>query len=108
MAMFPCPSLGVTVELTDERRQHILLQHPDFLPTYFMQLAETFADPDKVRRDPRFPATHLFAHWFENVKGGKFVVVTVVADPPSQERHWIVTAYIARKLVQGVVEWKRN
>jgi hypothetical protein len=24
------------------------------------------------------------------------------------ERHWIVTAYIARKLAEGDVEWQRN
>ena len=41
------------------------------------------------------------------LKDGKFVVVVVVADPPPAERYWIVTAYIARKLTQGVVEWKR-
>jgi hypothetical protein len=96
------------VELTDERRQHILSKHPDFLPKHFAQLAETLASPDEVRRDNRFPATHLFIRWFESVKGGKFVVVAVVSDPPPQERHWIVTAYIARKLVQGAIEWKRS
>jgi hypothetical protein len=108
MELLPCPYLGGTVELTDERRQHILSKHPDFLPEYFDQLAETLANPDEVRRDSRFPATRLFAHWFKSVKGGEFVVVAVVSDPPPQERHWIVTAYIARKLQQGAIEWKRN
>jgi hypothetical protein len=23
-------------------------------------------------------------------------------------RHWVVTAYLARKLTEGVVEWKRG
>lgn len=108
MELLPCPYLGETVELTDERQQHILSKHPDFLPEYFNQLAQTVADPDEVRRDSRFPATRLFAHWFTDVKGGKFVVVAVVSDPPPQNRHWIVTAYIARKLAQGAIEWKRN
>lgn len=108
MELLPCPYLGETVELTDERQQHILSKHPDFLPEYFNQLAQTVADPDEVRRDSRFPATCLFARWFTDVKGGKFVVVAVVSDPPPQNRHWIVTAYIARKLAQGAIEWKRN
>ncbi len=108
MELLPCPYLGGTVELTDERQQHILSKHPDFLPEYFNQLAQTVADPDEVRQDNRFPATRLFARWFTDVKGGKFVVVAVVSDPPPQNRHWIVTAYIARKLAQGAIEWKRN
>jgi len=108
MALLQCPYLGTAVELTDERQQHILSQHPDLLPEHFVHLAETLADPDEVRRDSRFPATRLFSRWFEDVKKGKFVVVAVVSDPLPAERHWVVTAYIARKLVQGVVEWKRN
>jgi hypothetical protein len=108
MVLLPCPYLGEVVELTDERQQHILSTHPDFLPEYFTQLAETVADPDEVRRDIRFPATRLFSRWSANVKGGKFTVVAVVSDPLPRERHWIVTAYLARKLTQGDTEWKRS
>jgi predicted amidophosphoribosyltransferase len=35
------------------------------------------------------------------------VVVVVSALGPS-ERHWIITAYIARRLAEGEVEWKRS
>ena len=107
MTLFPCPYLGMLVELTDERQRHILLKHPDLLPEYIDYVAETLAEPDEVRRDSRFPATRVFARWCESVKGGKFVVVVVVSDPPPMERYWVVTAYIARKLTQEVVEWKR-
>lgn len=96
------------VELTDERQQHIFLAHPDFLPEYFAQLAETVADPDEVRRDTRFPATRLFSCWSANIKGDKFTVVAVVSDSPPRERHWIVIAYLARKLTQGEIEWRRS
>jgi hypothetical protein len=105
--MLPCPYLGGTVELTDERRQHILLRHPDLLPEHFDRLAATLADPDEVRKDRRFPGTRIFSRWFEDLKGGKFIVGVVVSDLPPQERHWIVTAYIARELVRGDIEWKR-
>ncbi len=108
MTLLPCPYLGGMVELTDERRQHILSKHPELLPAHFDRLAETLANPDQIRRDSRFPATRLFARWFENIKGGKMLVVAVVSDPLPEERHWIVTAYLARKLVQGVIEWQRN
>ena len=107
MTLLPCPYLGLPVELTDERRRHILLKHPDLLPEYIDYVAETLAEPNEVRRDSRFPATRIFARWCEHVKGGKFIAVVVVSDPPPMERYWVVTAYIARKLTQGVVEWKR-
>ncbi len=98
MTLLSCPYLGGTVELTDERRQHILVKHPDLLPEHFDHLAKTVADPDQVRRDNRFPATRLLARWFDDLKGGKFLIVAVVSDPPpDEERHWIVIAYVARK-----------
>jgi hypothetical protein len=33
--------------------------------------------------------------------------VVVVTERGPAQRHWIVTAYIARKWVEGKVEWKR-
>jgi hypothetical protein len=38
---------------------------------------------------------------------GRHVVVVVVSEL-ARERHWIVTAYITRKLAQGEVEWRRS
>ena len=75
MTLLPYPSLGLLVELTHERRRHILLKHPDLLPAYIDYVAETLAQPDEVHRDSRFPATRIFARWCVNVKGGKFVAV---------------------------------
>jgi hypothetical protein len=108
MALLPCPYLGGGVELTDERRQHILSKHPDLLPEHFDALAQTIADPDQVRRDNRFPLTRLFARWFDELKGGKFLIAAVVTDPPPGVRHWIVTAYITERPTRGLIEWMRN
>ncbi|MDY6939085.1 MAG: hypothetical protein SWY16_15630 [Cyanobacteriota bacterium] len=43
---FSCPYLNSTVELTEEREQHITETHPGILPTYQNQIAMTLADPD--------------------------------------------------------------
>lgn len=102
-----CPYLKTQVELTDERESHIREKHPELLPQYREQIGRTLADPDEVRRDARFPNSVLFSHWFPQVKGGKFIVVVIVADPPPAGRHWIVTAYVARQLSGGIVIWKR-
>jgi hypothetical protein len=96
------------VELTDERRQHILSKHPDVLPEHFDFLARTLADPDLVRRDGRFPSTRLFSRWFDELIGGKFLIAAVVTDRLPAARCWIVTADIARRPLRGVIEWTRN
>jgi hypothetical protein len=107
VTQLPCPYLNAAVELTDEREAHIRAKHPELLPQHRDHLIHTLADPDDVRRDTRFPNSLLFSHWFPDVKGGKFVVVVVVADPSPTDRYWVVTAYVARQLSGGTVTWTR-
>lgn len=106
MAQFPCPYLHGEVELSEERERHIAQRHPDLLPALRQQLAGALADPDQVRRSVRFGSARLFSRWYTDLKGGKHVVVVVVSGPAGSERHWVITAYIARKLAEGGVEWK--
>lgn len=108
MALLPCPYLAGVVELTEERERHIAEQHPDLLPEFQDALVTTLADPDQVRRSVRFANARLFTRWFDNVRSGKHVVVVVVTDAAPRERHWIVPAYMARKLAGGVIEWTRS
>jgi hypothetical protein len=61
-----------------------------------------------VRRSQRFGNARLFSRWFEEVRGGKHVVVVVVSDAAPAKRRWVVTAYIARRLAQGEPEWTRS
>ncbi|MDP3013123.1 MAG: hypothetical protein Q8M92_02690 [Candidatus Subteraquimicrobiales bacterium] len=103
-----CPYLAGEVELTDEREQHIAENHPDLLPEHRDCIAETLADPDQVRLSARFRGARLFTRWFDNIRGGKYVVVVVVSENRPVGRHWIITAYIARKLAGGEVEWRRK
>ena len=49
----------------------------------------------------------MFSRWFTSVRGGKHVVVVVVSSG-GMGRHWIITAYITRKLSGGLVEWTRT
>jgi hypothetical protein len=104
---FPCPYLASDVELTDERRQHIIVEHDDFEP-YMDFIGSTLLQPDVVRRSRRDPATRLLYRWYDDAKRGKYVVVVVVADAPPARRHWVVTAYLARRATGGVLEWERS
>lgn len=108
MSRFPCPYLKGEVELTEERERHIAERHPDLLPEHRKQMVETLAAPEQVRRSVRFGNARLFSRWYTDVKRGKHVVVVVVSEPDATNRHWIITAYLARRLIEGEVEWKRN
>lgn len=107
MTAFPCPYLGIPVELSEERERHIAERHPDLLPDHRDRLAATLADPDTIRRSKRFAAARLFSRWYSDLKEGKHVIVVVVGDG-DHRRHWIITAYIARKLAEGEIEWARD
>jgi hypothetical protein len=108
MTRFPCPYLNALVELTDERELHIAERHPDLLPEHRQCMADTLADPDQVRHSKRFANARLFSRWFQSVRSGKHVVVVVVSGSAPGGRHWIITAYIARQLAGGEIEWERG
>lgn len=108
MPRFACPYLKGDVELSEERERHIGERHPDLLPQHRGRIMETLSDPDHVRRSARFAGAKLFSRWYNDLRGGKHVVVVVVSDPDPRGRHWIITAYMARRLVEGEVEWRRS
>ena len=108
VARFSCPYLSAEVELRDERERHIAENHPDLLPEHRDRIKETLADPDQVPVSARFRSARLFSRWFTGVRGGKHIVVVVVSERSMVGRHWIITAYIARKLAGGEIEWERS
>lgn len=105
MTLFPCPHLNGEVELTDERRHHIVEQHPELASFLEKVLGETLVTPDLVARSSRIPSAKLFSRWYNELRDGKHVVAVVVSDEGPANRHWIITAYLASKLCRGAVEW---
>lgn len=108
MTRFPCPYLGRAAELTAEREEHIAANHPDLLPQHRPLLATVLQDPDTVRGSSRIGNALLFSRFFPRLSGGKHVVIVVMTDGAPRERSWIVTAYLARRLAPGGVEWSRS
>ena len=108
MSRFLCPYLKGEVELTEEREHHIAERHPDLLPEHRERIAETLANPDQVRKSVRFGSVKLFSRWYTDLRRGKHVVVVVVSELDPSERHWIIKAYIAGKLAEGEIEWRRS
>ncbi len=109
MALFSCPNLNGKVDLIKERERHIAENHPDLLPDNRRYIAITLSDPDQVRHSSRFENALLFSRWFKELHDGKYIIVVVVTDSGSKKRrNWIITAYMARKLAGGELEWKRS
>jgi hypothetical protein len=108
MFSIQCNYLGAEVECSEERWNHILQRHPELVPAHWASIEQTVSDPDEIRDDPRGPMSHRFTRWFEGIKGGKFVVVVVVSSIEPNARHWIVTAFPARKPPKGRLLWKRE
>ncbi len=104
---FQCPYLNATVERSDEREQHITTVHPGTLPDYLAQLEQTLLDPELVRCSDRDLAIILISKWFETIRTGRYLVVVVV-NQASQDRHWIVTTYTARKITGGQILWQKT
>jgi hypothetical protein len=92
------------VESTDEREQHIAEHHPDLLPELREYFIRTLAEPDQVRRSRIVGSARLFSRWYDDL--GKHVVVVVMSE--TEGRNWVVTAYMSRRLAQGVAEWIRS
>ena len=97
---FPCPYLNANVELTEEREQHINQNHPQTLPNYLSELVETLDNPDQVRSSSFDPSALMFSKWFDTIRTGRYLIAVTVTDDLT-ERHWIITAYTARKLTGG-------
>jgi hypothetical protein len=108
MAWLPCPHLKGEVEWTQEREEHVAAQHPDLLPEHRDKIGRTLLEPDQVRSSTRFGGARLFSRWYADVRGGKHVVVVIVSGQADEPRHWLITAYVARRLAQGEVEWTRS
>ena len=107
-----CPFLQVEVELSQERLQHIISSHPELGADVAQRISLTLQDPDEIRVDSRFPDSRLFSRWFDDLLRGKILVVAVVTDDPksmsgTSRRHWIVTAYPARRITRGGIVWAR-
>lgn len=104
---FDCPYLGGSVELSENRAQHICERHPELGERLEELLSRVLAGPDEVRGSKRDSAARMFSCWIEDMRGGKHVV-TVVVSEQSSERHWITTAYITGRLAEGEVLWTRT
>lgn len=86
--------LGKEIELTEERKHHILTFHPDLVP-HFDKFPEVFLSPDKVRVSVTDPKVLLFYKNFATIGLDKYLCIPVKKN----SRWFILTAYLTKRLV---------
>lgn len=101
--LFYCPYLETTVELSEDREQHVIESHPGTLPDYLSQLSETLGCPDLIRRSTRDEKSLLCSRWFDTIRTGRYLVVVVISQD-DKPLPWIITAYTARKIAGGGIQ----
>jgi hypothetical protein len=88
--------LGKTVELTSERKKHIIQHHPD-VTTFLPKIKKVLLIPDQIRIDNYDPRVLLFYKYFDNIDKGKFLVVVFKIN----ERNFILTFYSTHRIKSG-------
>ncbi len=89
-------TLGKTIELTIERKKHILLYHPDLKP-YFPKIKEVLLTPSDLRISKSDPEVLLFYKYFDKIMEGKYILVAVKLG----ERSFILTSYLTNRMLSG-------
>lgn len=88
--------LGKSIELTPERKQHILLYHPDLKP-YLKFIKEVLTQPDDVRKSKSDRQVLLFYKFYASIKDGIYIMVAVKTNG----RWFILTSYLTRYMISG-------
>ncbi len=84
------------VELTSERRKHIISKHPE-VKSHIKRISQVLASPNDIRISKIDEKALLFYKYFATIKGGKYINVTVKIN----QRNFILTAYITDRIRAG-------
>lgn len=83
-------SLFGPVELTDERKEHILFFHPD-VRSYFNHFQKALLQPGILRRSKHDPKVILF---YTKIRKDKYLAVTVKTN----HRFFVLTAHFTSRV----------
>jgi len=89
-------SIGKIVELTAERKGHIVDKHPELRP-YFSKIKKVLLEPTEIRISKLDKHVLLIYGHFDNILGGKYLVTVVKIN----NRNFIITAHITDKIKAG-------
>lgn len=94
---------GSTIVLTGERWEHIVAKHPEVKP-YKDRVSSVLSSPDLVKESRRDKDVLLYYKHFDDILGGKYLLIVVKL----KDRSFIVTAYITDRIKEGKEVWKKS
>jgi len=95
-----CEKFGCSIRLTEERKQHIVSRHPEIRGN-FNKIKPTLAKPDLIVAN-RYAADEKYYHRFFETLGNYLIVVV------NTDKKFIITAFIAREVKKGKLQWKKD
>ena len=84
------------IELTDERRQHIIARHPDVV-IHLSKVLKTLLEPDEIRVDKEDKNVLLFYKYFSKIGLGKYLAVAAKLN----KRNFLLTLYSTHRIKTG-------
>ncbi len=94
---------GIQVELTDERWQHIVTEHPE-VGRFKNRLSEILSKPDLVKCSKRDKDVLLYYRYYSDIFGGKYLLAVVKIH----KRPFLLTYYVTDRIKEGGVIWQRS
>lgn len=91
------------IELTDERWSHIIREHPE-VESHKERIQEVLSSPDYVKRSKRDAEVLLYYKYYDDIFGGKYLLVSVKKGL----RSFILTCYITDIIKRGETLWEKK
>lgn len=88
--------IGRIVELTDERKQHIIQEHPE-LEDYLSKIKGVLIKPDEIRKSKTDHKVLLFYRFFAKIKSGLYITVVIKIN----QRNFILTTHMTDRIKMG-------
>ncbi len=103
MAMNYIDKFGNSIELTEERWNHIVKEHPEIL-SFKDRIADVLKEPDYIKRSGRDADVLIYYKFYDDILEGKYLLVVVKKDI----RSFVLTGYITDAIKKGETLWEKK
>jgi hypothetical protein len=94
---------GQRIELSKERWQHIVDQHPE-VERHRGLIADVLREPDLIKRSRRAQDIWLYYKFYSTIFSGKYLMVVVKKSLHS----FVLTCYITDTIKRGEMIWQKK
>lgn len=94
---------GNQIELTNERWQHIITEHPE-VRGLKNRLSQILSAPDSVKRSKRDKDVLLYYRYYPDILGSKYLLAVVKIH----KRSFLLTCYVTDRMKEGDIIWQRS